>query len=96
MQLEQGRQAMLQLHLSDQQFYYLLKYELYWKFDDNHHSVSSFSLISGLDLVIVKHNIHLEHMEVDFFRSIHVKQLWIYWGLVAHKYMCRLSGPPLV
>ena len=33
MQLEQRRQAMLQLHLSDQPFYCLLRYDLYWSFD---------------------------------------------------------------
>ena len=30
MHLEQRRQAMLQLHLSDQQFYCLLRYDLYY------------------------------------------------------------------
>ena len=33
MYLEQRRQSMLQLHLSDQQFYYLLRRVLYERFD---------------------------------------------------------------
>ena len=33
MWLEQRRQAMLQLHLSDHKFYCLLRYTLYWRFD---------------------------------------------------------------
>ena len=32
MQLEQRRQAMLRLHLSDRQFYCLLRCDLYWRF----------------------------------------------------------------
>ena len=37
MQLGQRRQAMLQLHMSDQQFYYLLRCALYKRFDGNNY-----------------------------------------------------------
>ena len=42
MQLEQRRQAMLQLQLSDQQVYHLLRCDLYEKFDSNLISGCSF------------------------------------------------------
>ena len=37
MWLEQGRQVMLQLHLSDQQFYGIIRCALYQKFEGNLH-----------------------------------------------------------
>ena len=40
MQLEQRRQAMLQLHLNDGQFYCLLRCNLYWRFYGIHLSVN--------------------------------------------------------
>ena len=43
MYLEQRRQAMLQLHLNDEQFHYLLRCDLYQRFD----SRSDFELMKG-------------------------------------------------
>ena len=52
MLLEQRRQAMLQLHLSDQQFYCLPRCSLYYRFDGMHTCISSCLLGHNLNLVV--------------------------------------------
>ena len=42
MESEQRRQAMLQLHLSDQQFYCLLRCSLYWRFEGMYNLYDNF------------------------------------------------------
>ena len=46
-QLEQRRQAMLQLHLSDRQFYCLLRCDLYWRLDGNQWISSKFIIMAA-------------------------------------------------
>ena len=68
MQLEQRRQAMLQLHLSDQQIYCLLRCNLYLMFDSN------------LLCSIYKTRLSILTMRVKF---VHVIYFQYTWNLIA-------------
>ena len=68
MQLEQRRQAMLQLHLSDQQIYCLLRCNLYLMFDNN------------LLCSMYKTRLSILTMQVKF---VHVIYFQYTWNLIA-------------
>ena len=83
--MEQRQEAMLQLHLSDQQFHCLLRCNLYWRAESNHYNDiimgSIASQITSLTIVYsavysgADQRKHQSSMSLAFVRGIH-------WGPV--------------